>query len=770
MKLRRLLLSISTAVALSLSCYQCRAQDLTADSGFTTTRNLVDQLRRGQDSRLVLHLSADGFEVLDIKSAPIDAGAAHVKLREMEVPLPSIRFTESKEFAVYTVDSRTTIEAEVGSKPEKWIQRTATVTAAYPATAWNDFIEFCLRDGMTEFQLYQEGTSRFGEITFAATGPASISYVGGTINFSSAFYEDMRLSPDYPSQSGSNGFVVLVHDPHSDVSGRFRLVSGLSALFAANSGKSFEYLVEGAYPDPDGGRDLLSLRSRAISDGGLKKQLSKYPQAQQRAIVYSMLGRFLIDTPMAYQLLDPQSKAVHGIAIDDNRLLAEANVSRPSAAALDESFKQLWSAVTASTKNSADSKESEVKAGIFEIVYLTRALQQADLEDVSDQQLIDHFARLQQMFDLLDRLASELAKADPKLASASAVFHKQSDFYANEVTTYKNALKRNDMMLRFIESAARSSQARVPLAFIGSYHTRGLTRGLQAEHIGYVVIEPRRRAPSNHLEQDEKRFNEFLHDPNAYFRSQLSLNKGLCSLTPEQVQITHVPYSHSAALRFESHVGEINGAIDIGRISRGRLQEAVASNGWLDNADVVIGNRPSLESAAGNVSSGGHGGGTGNSSGGAVGEAGSSGGGGQKPPGIPAGAFAFFEEFGNRSRLVILDKESLRWEGDDRYRALGQAMFAFPFGDKKEIPVLHFARHAKGFSDGREYVSVYDGKSRRVYLVEGNVPQVASLLAFSAIRSRGSVNVHVQLGVLLKGGDNGSDPTGSANSRSGMGD
>ena len=77
---------------------------------------------------------------------------------------------------------------------------------------------------------------------------------------------------------------------------------------------------------------------------------------------------------------------------------------------------------------------------------------------------------------------------------------------------YRHALKRNETMLAFIEAAGRNCAKKVPLVFIGSYHTEAITRRLRTDGIGYVVIEPRRRAPYNHFDRDQKRFENVSHD------------------------------------------------------------------------------------------------------------------------------------------------------------------------------------------------------------------------------------------------------------------
>ena len=135
----------------------------------------------------------------------------------------------------------------------------------------------------------------------------------------------------------------------------------------------------------------------------------------------------------------------------------------------------------------------------------------------------------------------------------------------------------------------------------------------------------------------------------------------------------------------------------MGNINPNRLQLAIASNGWLVDSAVEIG---SVDSAA------------------------------------IDGAFAFFDEADGKPRLVLLDKASERWRGEDRYARLADAMFALPYADKDQTAVIHFVRQPSGKSSAREYYSIYKPDSKRVYLVEGSNSSVASVLSLATVRGR----------------------------------
>jgi len=664
----------------------CALSQAVEGPAFGTVAPVIDQLRHGSDSELVVHIGASNFEILKEVTAPItstEARAARAELRKHGSGLPAIRFTKSHEIAAYDVDERTVIEVDINATPEKWTRRRLETVATYPDSAWERFIEFCLRNGLTELTIYEQGAARFGEITFAAVGPAAIGYPGGSLHLSPAFNDDMRVSPDYPESAGKNGFVILLHDPRQDVGERFRLMSGLATLFAANPASNFEYLVEGAFP----------LEERSIHDGGLGDYLQRLSEPQRKLIINSMLRQFLVDTPLAFQLSRSPAVPVHGLAIDDIHFLSKPGTLFVETSKIDAALTALAEFAAPRDQESTNSEESAARGMILEGVYMTTALQRANSTNLNDAQLIKHLERLKASFGALGDVASEISKSLPEMQAPADALERQSTAYATEVQKYKEAQLRNETMLPFIETAGRNCAKQVPLVFIGSSHTEAITRRLRADDIGYVLIEPRRQAPYKHSDRDQKSFE-----------------KGLYSLTEDEVRANHIPFIQAILKEAATHQIGITNATDIGNINLNRLQLAVASNGWLVASAVEIG---SGDSAGAD------------------------------------GAFALYDEADGKPRLLLLDKDSERWRGADRYARLAGATFALPYGDQNQTAVIHFVRQPADKSSSREYYSIYKPDSKRVYLAEGSISSVASVLSLSTVRGRGSVNVHVQLGELF---------------------
>ena len=731
--------------ALSLAAGQSSSPLVPAvPPAFSAIAPVVDQLRHGSDSKLVVHIGADNFEFLREVTTPItstEARAARAELRKSKPGLPLIRFTKDHEIAVYDLDDRTVIEFEIDATPEKWIRRRLEEVATYPDSAWEGFMEVCLQSGLTEFTVYEDGDARSGEMTFAPIGPATIGYPGGLLHLSPAFYRDTRVSPDYPESAGTNGFVILIHNPHQDAGERFRLMSGLAALFDANPRANFEYLVEGAFPKKPGAPDpnvQISIQERAIRDGGLGDCLRRFSEPQRKLIVNSMLRRSLIDTPLAFQLSRSPEAPIHGLAIDDNRFLGEPRAVLVEPSKIQAALTALAQFAAPNGQENANSEEAAARGMILEGVYMTTALYQADSTNLNDTQLIKHLERMKASFGALGDVASEISKSLPEMQTHADALEKQSTAYSTEAQIDKNALKRNDTLLSFIEAAGRNASKKVPLVFIESYHTEAITRRLRADGIGYVVIEPQRRAPYNHFDDDQKRFDNFRHDPDVYLKSATRTNKGLCALTEEQVRTDHIPFINAILPETTTRQASVTSVTGRGNINLNRLQLAVASNGWLVDAVVAIekANDPSVDSV-----------GIGGGGDDAANDSGLSNRGGGDPP-APSGTFAFFDEADGKPRLVLLNKESERWRRDDRYARVADAMFALPYADKNQIPVIHFVRRPADKSNSREYCSIYKLDSKRVYLVEGSISSMASLLRLSTVRGHGSVNVHVELGEL----------------------
>jgi hypothetical protein len=153
---------------------------------------------------------------------------------------------------------------------------------------------------------YQGGSAT--TLTFAPSTPVAFDAGGHTPELNDAFREQMRFSPEYPPRKGRWGFVILLHDPHQSVSGRYQTLAGLRALISTNADTKFRFLVEGAHENP----------SRALPFNGLDRIVNAAGETRA-AVVYSLLGRYAINTPLAYRLLYDQK--ISAYAIDNNELL-----------------------------------------------------------------------------------------------------------------------------------------------------------------------------------------------------------------------------------------------------------------------------------------------------------------------------------------------------------------------------------------------------------------------------------------------------------------
>jgi hypothetical protein len=117
-------------------------------------------------------------------------------------------------------------------------------------------------------QSLRYGQDRFYTFSFSPVTPETFSAAGRSVALDADFRENMRFSPEYPPQTGPNGFVVLLHDPHQHIAGRYQTLAALRALSLTNPGLKFSFLVEGLYQQ-EGRRDAWRVRLQltlALSD------------------------------------------------------------------------------------------------------------------------------------------------------------------------------------------------------------------------------------------------------------------------------------------------------------------------------------------------------------------------------------------------------------------------------------------------------------------------------------------------------------------------
>jgi hypothetical protein len=712
---------------------------------FTRLRPVIDSLRSGSDADLSIKFDESTFTVQQANRSPItaEAGSALEKADSIR-GLPEFRFDEGKFYLVRQVAESTWVEQELteGAAEAQWNKKTLDPISSYPLEDWTDFVDFALSQGLVQYGSFSAEEKTLGYLLFASKGQPSVDYNGGTLQLSEDFYRSMRLASKFPPVPGTAGFVILVHDPHSDVAGRFTLLRGLDTLFQANAGTNFCFLNEGEFP----GANPPTLSSRLISDGGLHSRLQALTAESRRSAIYQLLGSFRIDVSRAYQELhfnphDPESK-IKSYKIDDMRYLHEPLINRVSNDKFGSALQTIFEVAQHALPKSEDAAltESNRRAiAVAEEVYITAAMERTDVDKMSDEESIDFYNLLSDQLKSLVRSASAAFPQSPGVSSAVATLRARIREHSLDASTFASALERNKTMSRLIVTAAKApaTYGGIPIAFIGSFHTNGITAVLRENNIGYIVIEPVRSSIFPAPEREEKDFARFVADRNSFLRGP-GINKGAAELAPTEVQAYVIPRVQRAAQWHDMQVAAITAKVEpSSTIDPGKLSSSILNNPYSIYTSVDVG------------------------------------GGGHLPPDMPKGGFAYFEPSGDGLRLIVLGSEDDRWKTDDsRYQFLALVTARIPEKDASGLGghwLEAMTLNSQDRASGRAFVSYYDGRNNRLWLVETPMASVSSLVSRPVKKGAQTVEYGLTTAELntdgTKAGDDnaGTSGTGSAN-------
>src|SRR5271170_6958890 len=127
---------------------------------------------------------------------------------------------------------------------------------------------------------------------------------------------------------------------------------------------------------------------------------------------------------------------------------------------------------------------------VAEQVLVAAAMERADVDKMSDEESIDFYNLLSEQLKSLVRSASAAFPQSSGVSSALATLRAKIREHSLDASTFASAIERNKTMSRLIVTAAEapSTYGGIPIAFIGSFHTSGITSVLRQNHIGYIVI------------------------------------------------------------------------------------------------------------------------------------------------------------------------------------------------------------------------------------------------------------------------------------------
>jgi hypothetical protein len=428
--------------------------------------------QEGKDIDLLLTADANAFTISQGKTSP--ATEAEFKaLQEKATGLQLKILQRGKEAYSYYAGFDQRLQLTMDENGNATCNKIVfSPLGRYPVSQWPDFVRTAVPKGLTRFGCAGDESAQEGWVVFRQIDPTTVRVGTQTLDLSEEFYRHMRLSRQVKSQTGTTGrFVVFVHEPHWCIPGQHQLIAGIKALLDGNPRATFKFLVEGYFEEEI--KDIPTGPTLAV----LAKNASVTDQ------VHAMVREHLIDGPFAFRLLHAPN--LPAMAIDDpEEIKATPSETAPDFAAVHnrcvEFMQKLEQQNGASTQN--------LQAALFRLVLLLGA----DPQDVDGAGFVRYYEELQKLVSTLQMVLRGMSDRDATQFSSS--LQPLNEHCTREVSTLKHALNRDGTMAgnitRCMESGPRGE---ILVAFIGSFHTRGIIDRLPAG-TGYVVLEPRTAA------------------------------------------------------------------------------------------------------------------------------------------------------------------------------------------------------------------------------------------------------------------------------------
>ncbi len=546
---------------------------------------------------------------------------------------------------------------------------------SYPLKYWPDFIKQAISQGLMEYEAIEDEENLYISLIFKQADPSELQFGKQLLKFSDEFYEYMKISREFESWVGSTDkFVILVHEPHWSLAGQYQLVSGLKAFLDINSQYKFRFLVEGYFTE----------ETKYIPTAPLLKRFST--DVSTISQVFSLLRNYFINGPYAYRLLyDPNLPAV---AIDDPELIKKTPAKQRIKDLVEIS--EVLGNTTQKLEKLPSNKISEAQWALNMLgLYAS-----ADIRELKGQALIDRQLHLAKFYDILANSLKELQFQD--FASEISFLENQSKDYQTNSESYQIALERNTTMARNISEHFNSKEYsnRIPVVFIGSFHTPAVTSHLHSEGIGYVVIEPRVLPIAT--EKEQKNFNEALGlDTRPSYLKKCRGNLLALQVAPIEKEITqyYEPFlKKREAPRIKAQKAYFQQSFQSlhpNKINLTFLNEVLETNGFLNNTQI------SFASDEMNL-----------------------------PPLFQEAFASFsFDPEGGAPRLIFFHPEDKGWEREDRYRFLQKVSPIIPYEGISYKEFQRQTRKVRFYQDqetNRIFCNSFDPESQTFYLSEGD--------------------------------------------------
>lgn len=549
-----------------------------------------------------------------------------------------------------------------GTQSSGWKKIEFIKIASYPLDSWLDFVKQAISQGLLEYEEMKYEEQLFTYFTFKRIDRSNLQLGKQTLKFPDEFYKDMKISQEFkPKTDNVDNFVIIVHEPHWWLPGQYQLVDGLKAFFESNSQYKFRFLVEGYFE-----KEIENISTKPLLDRFSKNTSNK-------SQVFSLLRNALIDGPLAYRLFyNPDLPA---IAIDDKNAIQKT----PPYPILENLYENHMVLSNIFEKLSKLPKEQIAKATptvVFLSYYIT-----GNFQDLKGEVIIDYYRQMAELYDsLFDELKS-IRNYD---------FEKECSFLKNratncrrEIDIYQCALERDTTMAKNIANHFKSEHSdRIPIAFIGNFHTSGILN-LLSNKTGYVIIEPRSFSVPSQKEMD--RFNDAIDIrtiPRVYVKK---LGSGL--KLPVGPLPGELPYYESflkkEGVRIQDQENSFKSSSPLNSNVTSKLIDTLEHNGVLDAAQWNFADA------------------------------------GQTPPPLFPGIFASFDPNpdGENPKMIFYDRREENWKQSDRLRYLKKILPVLPHESvRKETKKVSFYQDKE---TNRIFFCFFDSKSQKFYLFEG---------------------------------------------------
>jgi len=647
---------------------------------------LVEALRRGEDVKVEVRVGATTFGVYreeseDITKEVYDSLLIGKSIRSTRLEFRHDGLAVVNELTRNLSAGQALQSGKNSGQPKSWFKDVSTRVGSYPLASWSEFLKAGFAHGLVACDTFREKDFTLINLFFGGVGPKRVSLGSGSLELSDGFYEYMKVSDRFKPSTGSDGFVVIVHDPHSSVTGALQLVPGLKALTSVNAKLGFVFLVEGEYDRAQG---------RRIDLGKLGETFDRLQnQTRAEGLAYDLLSRYMIDSPTAYRLL--YDRKLEAFAIDD---LEHLGLSSPNEALVDhikiaEAVRDFYRAIEKEDALNSPGNRS-AKESIQRTLGVVAAYANAGLEGANDQTLVEYYKNLSELLNNATDLGKKIMQASPGIQLGPIVDELtiQAKACDRERREYSEGINRNATMSKYIAEYARQSGRRVPIAFIGNFHTYGITDYLRKQNIGFVVVEPHFGYTSR---EELARFNEMLYSDTRPRLLQTLQGNHKLGVRPSDQEITkyYAPYLDGRLRQFTKQDDALK-----------RQLASLPTSGFnYQHFSEIRRQNPSLMVAAVEVGDGGDGS--------------------KLPPGFD-GAFAFYDPPGGpnpNGRFVVVDRNDDAWRAQGRYRYLKEAFLVLSSSESRKEGKSTFWYDRES---NQWFAGLYRPETKRLYFFEGS--------------------------------------------------